>query len=286
MVGMMRASGRRGSRRGAWRQFVLFVTLPGLFLGSAGVATAFGVGLFGTKASAGCTPELVFAPPRNSFVVSVQNSNETAGEGSTVARALAKRGFALGTVSNAPEGVYIKRAALVYHGPEGLDEALLVVKQIPGARSWNDGRPGRGVEVVLGYGFKGLIEVPPPPPPKPSQIKVNVYNTTWRAGLAALAAADLEARTFQIDQVGNDPTGSFLPDDVAVIRFGADGLDQAKVLQQHLPGARLQQDERGGSELDLVLGNGYHHLLELAYVPVPKKLPPTPPEQIARPCSR
>lgn len=286
MVGLSRESGRRGARRGAWRQFVLFVTLPGLLLGSAGVAGAFGVGLFGTKVPAGCTPELVFAPPRDSFVVSIQNSNETAGEGSTVAKSLARRGFAIGSVSNSPEGVYIKRAALVYHGPEGLDEALLLVKQIPGARAWNDGRAGRGVEVVLGYGFKGLIEVPPPPPPKPSQIKVNVFNTTWRAGLATLAAADLEARRFQVDQVGNDPTKSFLPDDVAVIRFGADGMDQAKVLRQHLPGARLQQDERGGTEVDLVLGNGYDHLLELPYVPVAKKLPPTPPEQIARPCPR
>lgn len=278
-------NGANGGRWGALRQFVLFITLPGILLGSAGVAAAIGVGLFSGPSTPSCVPELVTAPPRDSFVVSVQNSNETAGQGNTVARDLAKRGFTIGAVSNASESIYVKRSALVYHGPDGLDEALLVAKQIPDARAWDDGRAGPGVEVVLGYGFTGLIEAPPPPPPLPEEITVDVYNTTWRAELASASAADLAARKFQVGEVGNDPSGAFLPDDVAVIRFGPDGLEQAKVLQQHLPGARLQQDERAGSALVLLLGNGYTALLDVADLPPAPKVVKVPPEMVARPCT-
>ena len=44
--------------------------------------------------------------------------------------------------------------------------------------------------------------------------------------------------------LGNDPLRSFLPDDIAVIRFGPDGADAAATVQQNLPGARMQQDAR------------------------------------------
>ena len=72
---------------------------------------------------------------------------------------------------------------------------------------------------------------------------------------------------------------------MAVIRFGPDGLEQAKVLQQHLPGARLQQDERAGSALVLLLGNGYTALLDVADLPPAPKVVKVPPEMVARPCT-
>lgn len=265
------------------RRLAILVTLPGVLVGGASIAAAYGVGLFHRNHPA-CEPVTVTAPPRDSFDVTVLNAAETAGEAKAVAKELGKRGFRIDAYSNAPEGVYIKRSAMIYHGPKGLDQALLVVNQIPGSRAYNDGRAGASVQVVLGYGFKGLITVPPPPPPEPSAITVNVYNTTWREGLATQAAAELRGRSFRTGAVGNDPIKSFLPDDVAVIRFGPEGIDQADVLRTHLPGARMQQDERASTEVDLVLGNGYDHLLPLSRVVVPPKPPPSPPETVARPC--
>ena len=262
-----------------------FVTLPGLVLGTGSIAAAFGVGLFNHSDKSTCLPERVLAPSRNSFKLTVLNAAETAGEAAGVAQELTKRGLDVVGYSNAPEGVYIKRAAMVYHGPEGLDQALVVAAQIPGSRVYDDGRAGPSVEAVLGYGFKGLVTIPPAPPPLPSEIQINVYNTTWKEGLASEAAAALRDRRFIVSNVGNDPIRSFLPNDVAVIRFGPDGLDAAKVLQTHLPGARMQQDERTTKDIDLVLGNGYADLLPLSQVPKQPERPPTKPETVARPCA-
>ncbi|MEI2775127.1 MAG: LytR C-terminal domain-containing protein [Tetrasphaera sp.] len=266
------------------RRLAVLVTLPGLLVGGASIAAAYGVGLF-HRGHGGCEPVTVPAPVRDSFDVTVLNAAETAGEAKAVAKEFTRRGFRVDAYSNAPEGVYIKRSAMVYHGPEGLDQALLVAKQIPDALAYDDGRAGESVQVVLGYGFRSLIAAPPPPPPEPDEIKINVYNTTWRAGLAGEAARELRARAFHTGTIGNDPNRAFLPDDVAVIRFGPDGVEQATVLRTHLPGARMQQDERTGTEIDIVLGNGFDHLLPLSEVVIPPKPPPTPPETVARPCA-
>ncbi|GAA1777876.1 LytR C-terminal domain-containing protein [Nostocoides vanveenii] len=276
---------RRAIRWRQRRRFVLLITLPGLIVGGASVAGAYGAGLLTRKPAIACVSAVVPAPARDSFDILVTNSNETAGQGGKVAKALTKRGFVVKDVSNAPDGVYIKRAAMIYHGPKGLDQALLVAAQIPGARTWNDGRGGSTVEVVIGYGFTGLKPVPPPPAPLPSEITVNVYNTTWRAGLAATVADDLASRGFHLGTVGNDPLRSFLPDDIAVIRFGPDGADAAATVQQNLPGARMQQDAREGSGVDLVIGNGFTSLLEKSQVPRPPKRVAPPAETVARPCA-
>ncbi len=275
----------RSFRVRQWRRVAVLVTLPGLVLGTGSIAAAFGVGLFDHSDKPACQPVRVLAPARDSFKLTILNAAETAGEAAQAARELTKRGFAIAAFSNAPEGVYIKRAAMVYHGPEGLDQALLVAAQIPGSLVYDDGRAGTSVEAVLGYGYRGLVEVPPPPPPLTSEIRVNVYNTTWREGLASQAADALHRRGFVVGDVGNDPIRSFLPDDVAVIRFGPDGLDAAKVLQTHLPGARMQQDERTTKDVDLVLGNGYSTLLRLSQVPKQPTRPPAQPEMVARPCA-
>lgn len=278
------AQASRSFRVRQWRRAAVLVTLPGLVLGTGSIAAAFGVGLFDHSGKPACQPVRVLAPARSSFALTVLNSAETPGEAAKVARDLTKRGFDVVSYSNSPEGVYIKRSAMVYHGPEGSDQALLVAAQIPGSRVYDDGRAGESVEVVLGYGFTGLVAVPPAPPPLPSEITVNVYNTTWREGLASQAATQVRSRGFVVGQIGNDPIRSFLPDDVAVIRFGPDGTDAAKVLQSHLPGARMQQDERATKDVDLVLGNGFDSLLPLDRVPAQPARPPVQPEMVARPC--
>ncbi|GAB4076055.1 hypothetical protein GCM10028781_08180 [Nostocoides australiense] len=277
---------RRSYRGRQRRRLALLVTLPSLILGTVSVGGAYSAGLLTRKPAAVCKPTVVEAPARDSFKIEVQNSNETPGEGAKVAKDLTKRGFTVTQVTNAPDGVYIKRSALVYHGKQGLDQALLVAAQIPGARAWNDGRAGTGVELVIGYGFNGLSYVPPAPPPLPGEITVNVYNTTYREGLASEVGDALRDRSFELGSVGNDPLMSFLPDDVAVIRHGPEGADAADVLLQHIPGARLVTDTREDTSLDLVLGNDYAALTPEAEIPKPAPRPEPKPDTIERPCTK
>lgn len=92
--------------------------------------------------------------------------------------------------------------------------------------------------------------------PAPSNITVNVYNSTQRTGLAANTAADLRTHRFQIGAVGDDPRGTPI-DDVAEIRHGQAGKDAATVLATRVRGARLMADERDEASLDLVLGERF-----------------------------
>lgn len=270
-------------RRRRRRRLLTFVTLPGLVLGTATVATAFGTGLLGQPEAPVCNPVSAPAPSRSSFEIEVLNSNDTAGLGTEVARTLEGRDFRVSSVGNAPETVYVKDAAVIYHGAKGMDTALLLQKQIPGAKLWKDGRSGRDVQLVLGYGFDKLTDEPPPPPPAPSQITVNVYNTTFHEGLATDVGKVLKEREFHLGEVGNDPQRSFLADDVAVIRYGPDGAGAAERLSEQVEGGRLEQVDRSGGTIDLVIGNDFHGLR--AETEVPRVAPYVrPAETIERPC--
>jgi hypothetical protein len=106
-------------------------------------------------------------------------------------------------------------------------------------------------------------------PLAPENIRVNVYNSTGRSGLAGDTARDLRDRDFDVDVVGNDP----LHQDVrgpAVIRHGKAGAKQAKVLAKQLKGAKLVLDARTDSSVDLVLGQKFTKL-----GPAPKAAEPT-----------
>ncbi len=272
-------------RRRQMRRIAVFVTLPGLLLGSASIAAAYGTGLLRHSAEAPtCTPTVVTAPDRDSFTLNVVNSNETAGQGADVARQLEQRGFAIGVVTNAPEDVYIKKSAIVYYGKGGLDNALLVAKQVPGSTLWEDGRDSANVDLFIGYGYTSLVTAPPPTPPKPSEITVNVYNTTYRDGLATTVGATLRSRGFRLGEVGNDPAKAFLPKSVAVLRYGPDGELAAERLQEQLPDVKMARDDRPGAELDLVLGNGFTRLVRTKELPAPAPTLPLPAETVERPC--
>lgn len=275
-------------RRRQVRRIAVFVTLPGLLLGTASIAAAYGTGLLGRTPSdtPTCTPKTVTAPPRNSFTVNVVNSNETAGQGADVARQLGQRGFTVGIVTNAPEDVYIKRSAIVYYGKGGLDNALLVAKQVPGSTLWEDGRDNSSVDLFIGYGYTDLVAAPPPIPPDPADITVNVYNTTWRDGLATSVGRSLTSRGFDVAKVGNDPAKAFLPNETAVIRYGTEGQLAAERLQHQLPQVKMARDDRTGDELDLVLGNRFHHLVPVAKLPKPDPTLPLPAETVTRPCQQ
>lgn len=272
-------------RRQRRRRLLLFVTLPGLVLGTATVATAYGTGLINSDEASECTPVSAKAPERDSFELSLLNSSDTAGLATDVSRELELRDFTVGTVGNADGSVYVKGAANIYHGDKGLENALLLQKQVPGSKLRNDARSGESVQVVLGYGYDKLAEEPPKPLPAPSEIKLNVYNTTWQEGLASDVAGTLEDREFTVETTGNDPEMSYLENDVAVIRYGPDGERGAKRLAQQVKGAQMQKDDRSGSTVDFVIGNKFTDLKPASEVPKAKPYK-RPAETIQKPCEK
>ncbi len=269
------------------RQILALVTVPGLLFGSASIAMAYGSGLMSKgPAPRACTPTVVDAPARGSFDLSVQNATGEGGLATEVARGLTQRHFRVVDASTAPEDLYVASAGVIYHGSAGLDQALLVQKIVPGSRLFDDGRKGTGVTLVVGSGFTRLAPMAPRDMPRPSDISVNVYNATWRPGLAKQVEDDLLARGFRPGRTGNDPQRSFLPKDVAVIRYGPDGDLAARRLGEHVAGARLVADgSLKGTTVDLVLGNAFAGLRTLAEVPALPPVKAVVPETVARPCA-
>ena len=118
--------------------------------------------------------------------------------------------------------------------------------QIPGAKLFGDTRTGTSVDVVVGLGYKGMVPIPARLKPIPSEVKVNVYNTTYKTGLAKTVADAVAARGFKVKEVSNDPLRT-MQLGTAVIRYGEDGDLAAALLQGHVPGAQLVKDNRLGA---------------------------------------
>lgn len=98
-----------------------------------------------------------------------------------------------------------------------------------------------------------------PAPPEPSQITVNVYNSTNRSGLAADVGKQVKARGFVVGTVANDPLKKTIAQP-AQIRSGPNGQAAAAVVAALLPGAEVVQDARGDGSVDLAIGNGFQAL--------------------------
>ena len=271
-------------RKHRMRQVMLFVTIPGVLLGTASITAAYSAGWMSPPPpKPACTPVVVPAPARGSFTVNVMNATGRQGVAAEVAVGLAKRKFTVGGISNAPESWYVTQTAVVHHGPKGLDEALLAASQIPGAKLFADTRTGTSVDVVVGLGYQQLVAIPARLKPIPSEVKVNVYNTTYKTGLAKTVADAVAARGFKVKDVSNDPLRT-LQMGTAVIRYGEEGDLAATLLQGHVPGAQLVKDDRLGAGVDLVIGNAFTELTPVADVP---PLPPRPTQAVptvARPC--
>jgi LytR cell envelope-related transcriptional attenuator len=267
------------------RQILVFVTLPGILLGTATFSTAYSRGwLTPEPPKPACKPEMVPAPARASFVVNVLNATGKDGMAASVAKGLSQRKFTVGGISNAPETWYITQPAVIHHGPAGLDKALLVQQQIPGAELFEDeGRGGKSVDVVVGLGYQDMVPLPPRFDPLPSEITMNVYNTTFRTGLASVVAKQLKGRGFKVKDVSNDPQKT-LQMGTALIRYGDEGDLAAKIVAQHVPGATLRKDERAGTIVDVVIGNAYTALVPEADVPAPAPRPKAETPMVARPC--
>lgn len=272
-------------RKHQWRQVAAFITLPGVLLGTAGFAAAYGTGLFAkSQPPPACTPTTSDAPNRHSFDLVVLNATGEPGVATAVGRELARRAFKVVDVSNAPQDVYIRDAGVIYYGTKTLQDALTVRNQLPAARLFFDGRTTNTVSLVIGSGFTKLIAPPARETPRPAQIRVNVYNTTYHEGLAKTVLGALSARGFKAGKMGNDPERVYLPKDVALIRYGPDADLAAKRLAEHVAGATLVKVDRAGLTLDLVLGNRWTGLVPVADVPPLPPLTKAAPETIAVPC--
>lgn len=273
-------------RKHRLRQVMLFVTIPGVLLGTASMTAAYSAGwMTPPPPKPACNPVVVPAPARGSFTVNVMNATGRNGVAGQVAAGLGKRTFTIGGISNAPESWYVTQPAVVHHGPAGLDQALLVASQIQGAKLFADSRKGTSVDVVVGLAYedKDLVPLPPRLEPIPSEVKVNVYNTTYRTGLAQTVADDVAARGFKVKEVSNDPLRT-MQLGTAVIRYGEQGDLAAALLAGHVPGAELVKDTRPDAGVDLVIGNAFTGLTPIAHVPPLPARPEQPAPTVARPC--
>jgi hypothetical protein len=139
---------------------------------------------------------------------------------------------------------------------------LLVVATGVGAYAYEQGwfdKPSADVAVA-----------PVPPCPSPTatsltaaDVKVNVYNSTSRNGLASTVAAALGKRSFTIGTVANDPLHAHVPG-TALVRYGSEGAEAAKVLTAQVPKATMRRDKRKGATVDLVLGDAFQRLTPAA----------------------
>ncbi|MFF0792766.1 LytR C-terminal domain-containing protein [Streptomyces spiralis] len=100
--------------------------------------------------------------------------------------------------------------------------------------------------------------------PKPGQITVNVLNATPRSGLAKQTADELKKRGFRIGQVGNATKEFDKKVKGSGILLGpASSLNTSlPVLATQLPGAESRTDTRKGTDVDLIIGDGFKQLAQ------------------------
>ncbi|WP_445155392.1 LytR C-terminal domain-containing protein [Arthrobacter sp. Hor0625] len=96
-----------------------------------------------------------------------------------------------------------------------------------------------------------------------AKIKVNVYNSTSRPGLARTVAGELRARKFTVGAVGNTSSGFR---GVALVVSGAAGQSGAFSVQRNLPGSDYVQDARNDASVDVILTGDFKALAKPALV--------------------
>ena len=147
-----------------------------------------GVGLFFLFASSGGgNPTPVAAqgcqtaqPLKTSDVhVQIVNSTRTEGLAHATAQQFSIRGFKVVSVGNVGGAKSAPPTAapttMVFFGPDGQQQANLVVANLKHAKTSQDSRAGADVEVILGKDYNGLLSQPEVlanlaknPPPKPT----------------------------------------------------------------------------------------------------------------------
>jgi hypothetical protein len=102
--------------------------------------------------------------------------------------------------------------------------------------------------------------------PKPSQITVNVFNATPRAGLAKETADELKKRGFKIGDVGNASKEFDKKVKSAGILLGRTSAmsTSLEVLGTQVAGAEARADGRKGADVDLIIGTAFKSLAKKA----------------------
>jgi hypothetical protein len=95
--------------------------------------------------------------------------------------------------------------------------------------------------------------------PEPAEVKVNVYNATERAGLAARTADSLADRGFVIGFVSNDPKNVKVKGG-GEVRYGQKGRGGALLIWAQVPNSKLVKDDRTTTDVDVAIGNGFDNL--------------------------
>ena len=229
-----------------------------------------------SSAKAGCptplpSPTMTIKPA--SIHLNVWNASGKDHFASDIAEELRYRGFRVIAEGNDPnpDDQPVPGWARIRFGPGGKQIALTLAAQVQNAQLSQDDRPDPSVDLVLGSKF-AMMPVPPPPA---STVTVNVYNTTFKAGLAGTVADGLRARGFKTADIGNDPQKAFLPDDVVLVRYGKHGDAAARRAAAQFSSAKLSYDARRTDQtLDVVLGNKYTELVPTAQAtPKPFQVP-------------
>lgn len=109
------------------------------------------------------------------------------------------------------------------------------------------------------------------PAPARASFVVNVLNASGRSGVAGPVHVELAKRGFRAGRLGND-TELRAVTPAGEIRYGRRGYDQALLVQQQVPGARMVElTERFDTSVDVVVGTEFTGLA------------PRPPRPPARP---
>ncbi|MGA1146647.1 MAG: LytR C-terminal domain-containing protein [Candidatus Nanopelagicales bacterium] len=95
-------------------------------------------------------------PRPDSIVVNVYNSTQRGGLAGTTAQELSQRGFRINKVENDPLGVSLRGVGEIRYGPNGAENAQLLLFYFPGAAMVDDGRSGPRVDISLGRGFEAM----------------------------------------------------------------------------------------------------------------------------------
>lgn len=212
----------------------------------------------GPTCSALPTPTASIAP--NTIPMRIYNASDTAGLAQDVAIEMKSRQFRVLTTGNYTGEATPAAYATITYGAIGKQIALTVAQQVKNPTLVQDDRTDPSVDMVLGPKF-ALIPVPPPPA---SRVQLNVWNTTSVVGLAGDTATKFKARGFKVLASGNDPAGRFWPDDTAVVLHGKEGEPYARRVALQIKGARLVEDDRSGTAVDLDLGAKFTDLVPVA----------------------
>lgn len=138
--------------------------------------------------------------------------------------------------------------------------------------------PGVIAEKTFGTGA-GEVTCPEPGalPLEPADVQVTVLNGTSRSGFAGRIAEDLTARGYTVAETGNTSKAGAR----ATIVYGPEGYLAALSVQAQVGEAELRLDDREGTAVDLLLGEGISNLTEEAAASAALAEPAAAPEGCA-----